>query len=111
MHSEIAKVAVAAQAVYVEMINGHSSGVFLDEYKSGAGDDAAVGDAKAQGYGPRQMRLAGAERADQGDDGARKKQSGQPSAERLGRRQVGQVNRHRRFPAAVVRRGRRPRCA
>jgi hypothetical protein len=72
MRSEIAEVAFAAQPVSVEVINRHTSFVFLDEDKRGAGDDAAVGHAKSQGDGPNEMRLASAERADQRYNGARK---------------------------------------
>jgi hypothetical protein len=77
-----------AQPVGVEVVDRQPGRVLLDEHEGGAADRPAVGEAEPLRHGPRQLRLAGAERADQGDYGAGEEPRPQPAAEGLGRLQV-----------------------
>ncbi len=92
MRSKIAEIAFPAEAVSVEVVDRQSPGVFLDEDESGAGDDAGVRHAEAGGDGAGQVRLAGAERADQGDDRPAEEKAAEPPAEGFGGSQVGQID-------------------
>src|SRR6202012_2895793 len=71
-HSQGGKLGSAAQPVGIEMVDRQPGIVLLDQDEGGTAHGPAVGDVKALGDGADQMRLAGAKRADQGDDGTRK---------------------------------------
>ena len=75
------------------MVDGKPGRVFLDQDEGRAVDRGGILDAESLGDGADEVRLAGAERADEADDGTREEQRPEPPAERLGAVEVGDVDR------------------
>src|SRR5262245_48357702 len=69
MRAEVRELGFAGETISVEVVDRQASVVFLDEHERRAVDDRGI---RAEAGRDRldEMRLAGAERADQGDDGA-----------------------------------------
>ena len=89
IHAEIDELAFGSQTVGIEVEDRQASLVFLDEHERGAAHEAAIGDVEALGDGPGQVRLAGTQGTDQGDDSAGEQTLAQAAAEGLGGGEVG----------------------
>ena len=74
------------------MVDRQAGRVFLDQHERGAIHGGGVRNAQPLGDGSRQVRLAGAELADERDHRAGKEQLPEPPAEGLGRGEVGDVD-------------------
>src|SRR5262245_734307 len=71
-HAQVEEIGGRVQPVGVEVINGATTHVFLDQYKSGASDHTALSHTKALGHGSDEVGLASPERTEQGHYGAGK---------------------------------------
>ncbi len=99
--AEIVERCGRCQAIGVEVIDRQSALIFLHEYEGRTGDEPAIGDTQPFGDSPDEMRLAGAERADQRDDGAREEQRSETAAERFRGGEIGKVEGHADMIPAV----------
>src|SRR5688500_2029355 len=72
MRSQVGKGRLRRQAVGIEVVDGQSAVVFLNQHERGACDESAVGDAQPFRNGADAVRLACAELADEGDHGTGK---------------------------------------
>jgi len=93
LRSEFRELARAREAVRIEVVDGQSSGVFLDQHERGAIHRGRVANVEPFRDGSHQVRLARSERTDESDDAAREEQFPQATPEGLGGLEVRNIDR------------------